>query len=122
MANMFTEIARKATTLSPVMENRDKTTVDDIIANYPEGVTIIEFDIINTSLDSFPVFVYAEDITKFCFGGTILHNIFDDFVAKFDGDIEAASNALKAAGGVKMAFSKSRTKNGNNITLPKIVG
>lgn len=122
MTNMFTNLAREATTLSPLMENREKTTVDDIIRDYPEGITITEFDIISTSLDTFPVFTFAEDDEKFCFGGTILHNIFDKFIEKFEGDIKAASNALKAAGGVKMGFSKSRTKNGNNITIPKIIG
>ena len=121
MGNMFTNIANKATTLSNLMVNREKISTDDIVANYPDGITINAFDIVNISVDSFPVFTFKEDSTKFAFGGAILANIIDSWVEQFDGDIVAASNALNEAGGVKIKFVKSRTKSGNNITLVKVI-
>ena len=119
--SIFANIAKQVTTLSPLMNGREKMSMDDIIAEYPNGITVCEFDIINTSADSFPVFTFAEDDTKFAFGGTILHNILDAFVSKFEGDIESTSTALKAAGGLKMRFYKSRTKTGNNVTLVEVI-
>ncbi len=119
--NVFTNIARKATTLSPIMSGRDKIQMDDLISEYPDGVTVTGFDIINTNADSFPVFVFAEDTSKFAFGGTILHNILDEFVSYFDGDIEKTSNELANSGGIKLKFYKSRTKTGNNVTLVEVL-
>ena len=121
MENIFTSIARRETTLSPLMEGREKLETDDIIKLYPDGFTIIEFDVVNAGLDSYPVLIFKEDTEKFIFGGTVLKNICNGWVEQFDGDIESASNALKSAGGVKMKFEKTRTKNGNNLTKPIIL-
>ena len=121
MGNMFATIANKATTLSNLMVNREKISTDDIVGNYPDGITINAFDIVNISVDSFPVFTFKEDDSKFAFGGAILSNIVDSWVEQFDGDILAASNALNDAGGVRIKFVKSRTKSGNNITLVKVI-
>lgn len=121
MSNPFIGIARKATTLSPIMAGKEKIQMDELIDKYPEGVTVTGFDIINTNTDTFPVFVFKEDDSKFAFGGTILHNILDDFVAYYDGDIEKTSNELANSGGVKLKFYKSRTKTGNNVTLVDVI-
>ena len=121
MSNRFTKIAEKATSLSPLMNGREKIDIDEIISYYPYGITITEFDIITTGVDTFPVFLFEEDNTKFGFGGIVLHQIIDSWVQEFEGDIEATSKALKADGGVKMKFKKSRTKTGNNVTLIEIL-
>ncbi len=122
MANKFANIAKKQTTLSPIMENRTKLSTEELIKQYPNGVTVCEFDMIEIGDESFPVFTFAEDETRFVFGGTVLGNIVYAWVSDYDGDIEGASKALNAVGGVKMRFSKGRTKNGNNITLVDVVG
>lgn len=119
--NVFSSIARKATTLSPIMAGREKIQMDELINQYPEGVTIVGFDIITTNADSFPVFIFSEDSQKFAFGGTILHNIIDEWVGSFEGDIEKCSNELEKSGGVKLKFYKSRTKSGNNVTLVEVL-
>lgn len=119
--NVFSSIARKATTLSPIMAGREKIQMDELINQYPGGVTIGGFDIITTNADSFPVFVFFEDPQKFAFGGTILHNIIDEWVSNFDGDIEKCSSELEKSGGVKLKFYKSRTKSGNNVTLVEVL-
>lgn len=121
MSNKFSSIAKKATSLSPLMNGREKIGVDELIAKYPNGITLTEFDIITTGVDTFPVFLFAEDDTKFSFGGTVLHNIIEAWVTDMGGDIEATSKELKSEGGVKMKFEKSRTKTGNNVTLVEIL-
>lgn len=121
MANIFASIARKETTLSPLMENKDKITTDELTSDFPDGVTINGFDIITTNGDSYPVLTFSEDESKFIFGGAIMSNICNGWLEHFEGDIEAANAALKSSGGVKIKFTKSRTKSGNNITLPEII-
>lgn len=121
MSNVFASIAHKATSLSELMEGREKRTVDEIMAAYPDGVTITGFDIVNSALDSYPVIIIAEDDGVYLNGGMILANICEEWAKAYEGDIETASKALKVAGGVKVKFSKSRTKAGNNITLVDIL-
>lgn len=121
MENIFTSIARRETTLSPLMEGREKIDTDKVIELYPEGFTVINFDIITTGLDTYPILIIKEDNSKFIFGGAIMKNICAGWVEQFDGDIESASKALESAGGVRMKFEKARTKNGNNLTKPVIL-
>ena len=46
--NIFAEIAKKETSLSPVLQGRTKVSVSEIMSKYPDGVTIVEFDLIRT--------------------------------------------------------------------------
>ena len=121
MANLFATVARKETSLSPLMDNRERLSMDDLIARYPQGLTVTEFDFIGTGEDSYPVFTFAEDAQKFAFGGTVFAGVARAWADMYDGDIEKASSELKSAGGVKMVFAKSRTKNGNNVTTVTVV-
>ena len=121
MANKFSVAAKKATTLSPIMEGKDRLTVDDVISLYPEYITINGFDIITVGVESYPVLTFAEDDSKFVFGGAIMNNICHDWAELCDGDIDEASKQLNLAGGVKIRFEKARTKAGNNLTKPIII-
>lgn len=121
MSNKFAAVAKKATTLSPIMEGKERLTVDDVISLYPEYVTINGFDIITSGVESYPVLTFAEDSSKFVFGGAIMNNICHDWAALCDGDVEEASKQLNLAGGVKIKFEKTRTKAGNNLTKPTII-
>ena len=121
MSNKFAQIARKATTLSPIMEGKDRLTVDDVISLYPDYITINGFDIISSGAESYPVLTFAEDTSKFLFGGAIMNNICHDWAELCDGDIEEASKQLNLAGGCKIKFEKGRTKAGNNLTKPIII-
>ena len=112
----FRNIAIESTTLSPIMDGRTRLSMDDVISSYPNGVTVDGFDIIHYS-----VVTFAEDSDKFFFGGKVLTNIVNGWIAVFEGDIEKASSALKDSGGVKMQFAHGRTKNGNNLTTVKII-
>lgn len=127
MANMFAELAKRATVLSPVMTDREKVSTEDIIKNYPNGITITEFDIVTTpdkdgNNMTYPVLAFKEDETKFLYGGKALMDIVAVWLSHFEGDIESTSSALKAAGGVKIQLEPARTKNGRNFTRVNIIG
>lgn len=127
MSNMFSNIARKATVLSPIIEGKTKISVSDIISTYPDGITLTNFDLVNGTdqngnPSTYPVFVFAEDETRFGFGGTVLKNIVNAWIGAFDGDIEACSKALAANGGCKLRFSQGHTKAGRNVTTIDVIG
>lgn len=122
MANMFANLAMKATSLSPIIEGKTKISVADIVSQYPDGVTVTEFDIVagtdqNGESITYPVFTFAEDTSRFGFGGKVMRSIVDAWISAFEGDVEATSKALAANGGVKLRFSLGKTKNGRPITL-----
>ena len=127
MPNMFANLARKATTLSPIIEGKTKISVSDIIATYPDGITIDGFDMINGTdqngeASTYPVFTFIEDSARFGFGGAVLKNIVNSWLAAFDGDIESCTKALAANGGVKLKFAQGRTKSGRNVTTIEVIG
>lgn len=127
MANMFAQIASKATSLSPLMKGREKLATQEVIENYPDGITIINFDVVSTSdnmgnIKTYPIIQFAEDDTKFIYGGKALMDIVNAWLAHMDGDIETTVAALKADGGVKVILSQQRTRNGNNFTKVDVVG
>lgn len=115
--NIFAQSAKEALGGSHVMQNRTKIGTNDLIALYPDGVTVTEFDFITKSDGTgYPVFAYAEDDSRYFNGGALANKVATKWAALYDGDIEAASAALKAAGGVKMKLSLQKTKSGRSIT------
>ena len=48
----FRNMAKRQTTLSEVMTDRDKISTEDIIAKNPDGVTIVAFDYIQSKKSS----------------------------------------------------------------------
>lgn len=127
MANMFATLAKRATTLSTIMENREKISTDEIISKYPDGVTVTEFDVVTTpdkngNPATYPVIAFAEDNTKFFYGGKAMMEVVTTWLAHFEGDVETVSNALKAGGGCKIVLSASKTKQGHNFTKVDVIG
>ena len=115
--NIFATGAKEALGGSPVMLNRTKIATNEIIARYPNGITVTEFDVIaKADGGSYPVFAFAEDSTRYFNGGALAAKVALKWGTMFDGDIEAASDALKAAGGVKVVLSVKKTKTGRTIT------
>lgn len=124
---MFAQLAKRATTLSPIMEGREKISTEDVIKSFPNGITITEFDVITTTdangvPNTYPVIAFAEDVNKFIYGGKALNDIVTTWLANFEGDVETTSNALKAAGGVKIKMVSDKTKQGRNFTRIEIIG
>lgn len=113
----FREIAAKTLSLSDLMAGREKMTTEDLIG---KTVTCVEFDFATINDKGtekiFPVLIFAEYPDKYYTGGTLLNKMCQAWVAEYDGDVSAASNALSDEGGVKIRFSSGKTKSGNNLT------
>lgn len=119
----FKDLAKRQTTLSEVMLDREKVTTEELMEKYPDGVTIIAFDYINSrkSKGKYPVFNIEEDPTVFCNGGTIIGRIFKDFIDACDGDVKAASDELRRQGGLAVKFGKGQTKAGDEVTTVEVL-
>lgn len=117
----FKAVAKKATTLSDLMNDREQIKNDDLIKKYPDGVTITKFDVAVIDDKQFPVFIFKEDPTKFFNGGAILMKIVDEWIKSYDGDIDGASDDLASCGGIKIRLYSDKTKKGNNITRIEIL-
>lgn len=118
----FKQSAQNQTTLSHLMNGREQKTTEQIIAMFPEGFTVIEFDIarlIDTKtgeLNEFAIITFKEDDGAFFYGGTILTKICKEWVEAFDGDMDEVNKELAKDGGVFMKMVSGKSKNGNNLT------
>lgn len=117
----FKQAAIQQTTLSELMGEREKIDTDGVISHFPEGITIVNFDLIDLSGKTYPILIFKEDDTKFLNGGMVLKKIVDAWLEGYDGDLTACNDDLRACGGVKIRLEKSRTKSGNNITTVKVL-
>lgn len=131
MAFNFREVAQKNTLLSGIMVGRDKIDTDSIIN---KDLTIIAFDfapkfdqagnpVINDATgeaDTFGVVVFKEFPDKYYCVGAVFTKVCHAWVAGFSSP-EEASAALEAEGGVKVRFTPSKTKKGNNLTAVEIL-
>lgn len=111
----FKKSAEKATTISYLMEGREKVVTEDIISQFKDGVTIAKFDVVDGK-DRYPVFVFKELENAFYCGGMVLMKIVDGWLEEFGGDIDKANEELEKFGGVRVKLEMSRTKDNNNIT------
>lgn len=120
--NIFAEIARKETTLSPLMSGKVKISVKDIREKYTDGVTITAFDIVENGENPYAVFTIAEEPDCFAFGGEVMTKICIQWGAHFEGDVEKANDALAQAGGVRVKFDVKTTKSGRSVTTVEVIG
>lgn len=125
MANQkksFREIAVNELSLSPLMAGRDQIKTDDLIG---KTVTVEAFDfatITDKGVEkTFPVLLLAEYPDNYYNGGTLLSKLCAAWAAEFDGDVVAASEALNEEGGVKLKFTATKTKSGNNLTAIDVI-
>lgn len=117
----FKQVAEQATTLSELMAGREKKTTDYMIKEFPNGFTILEFDMITIKENMFPVVTIAEDSNIFYYGGTVLSKICEGWVKLYEGDITQASEDLKKSGGIKIKLSYGKTKTNQNLTQITII-
>ena len=115
--SMFRDVAAKTLSLSNLMAGREKMTTEDLIG---QTVTVKEFDfatITDKGIEKvFPVLIFEEYPDRYYCGGTLLNKMCVAWANEFDGDVTAASNALSDEGGVKIKFTATKTKSGNNLT------
>jgi hypothetical protein len=120
----FKKIALDATTMSELMNGRDKMDTEELIRKYPDGVTIDFIDNVNMSqedgeAENVWIFVTEEKPDKFTFGGFVLAKIFNNILAEFDGDydamIEEYNSSLKEDK-LRVKLERAKTKTKREIT------
>lgn len=123
MANInFKKIASKTLSLSPLMEGREQLKTEDLIGKV---ATVTDFDFANITdkgeTKTFPVLLLAEYPDHFYNGGALLSKLCIAWASEFEGDVEAASEALHESGGVQLRFRSTRTRSGNNLTSIDVI-
>lgn len=119
----FKKIALDATTMSELMNGRDKMDTEELIKNYPNGVTIDFIDNVNMQQEDGDenvwIFVTEEQPNKFTFAGFVLAKIFNNILDEFDGDyaemIETYNSALKEDK-LRVKLERAKTKSKREIT------
>lgn len=120
----FKKIALDATTMSELMNGRNKMDTEELIKKYPDGVTIDFIDNVNMSqedgeAENVWIFVTEEQPDKFTFGGFVLAKIFNNILAEFEGDydamIEEYNSSLKEDK-LRVKLERAKTKSKREIT------
>lgn len=131
MSFNFKKVAQENTLLSGIMVGREKMETEDIL---DKELTIIGFDfapkfdqqgktVVDSStgeVDTFGVVVFAEHPDKYYCVGAVFTKVCHAWAAGFNSPQEASA-ALAAEGGVRVKFSASKTKKGNNLTAVDIL-
>lgn len=123
----FSDLAKKQTAGSPVLQERTKISTNEIVARYQDGITINGFDFLNGKNGRYVVCCFRNDPGRYFNGGKILTNIFESFVAEYQHDEMTFNEALDACMkdfgpvGLKVKLSDGRTKDGNRVTLVEVL-
>lgn len=131
MAFNFKKVAQENTLLSAIMADKKKLNTEDVLN---KELTIIAFDfapkfdkdgraIVDESTgepDEFGVIVFQEMPDAYYCVGTVFTKVCKAWAAEFE-TVAKASAALAAEGGVRVRFSPSKTKKGNNLTAVDIL-
>lgn len=117
--NNLRDVAKQVTTLSVLMEGREKIETGDLIKKYPDGIAVNAVDIIETSEARYCTITFEEDKKKFYNGGLVMTKIADAWLQC--GTLDEV-NAELAKNPVKMKLSEGKTKTGNkNVTIIDIL-
>lgn len=109
------KIAQRATTVSKVMEGRQRLSMDEVINKYPNGVRVIEMDMLTNPATGEAYPVVATDMNDCFFGGKVLAAICSEWLNACEGDVQTVNDSLKECGGVLMRFERGKTKTGRSI-------
>lgn len=103
----------KSTKTDGLFKDRKRHKLEEMANMYPNGFTVIEFRKLTGPNGPFWLFGYKEDPTS-CFGGSsVLDRIAESWVDEGE-EIAAASDDLKASGGVKMVLKLTKSSNGRD--------
>lgn len=121
----FKQVALDATSLSDLMNERTKVDTADIVAKYPDGITITAADMVEYEKDGkpveYPILLFKENEGAFYAGGIVLKKIVAAWASGFDGDYSALSAELEKSGGVKVKLTTGRSKTGNPLTNVEVL-
>lgn len=131
MSINFKKVAQENTLLSAIMVGRDKLETEEVL---DKELTIVQFDFApkfdktgnpvvdekTGEADTFGVVVFKEMPEKYYCVGAVFTKVCRAWAAPFES-VQDASEALTAEGGVKVKFTSSKTKKGNNLTAVEIL-
>ena len=114
----FKELANQAVAekaISPIIAGRVSMSTDDLIATYPDGVSINNFDYV-ADWEHY-VYTIKEAPDKFLSAGSALESIFKKFVEMYDGSVEDAADDFSKSGGIRVKLNKTKsTRTGKTFT------
>lgn len=116
----FKKVALDTQGGSFVYKDREKIEKDLLIATYPDGVTITGADLVTGDSGVYAVALFAENDHQYINGGKALTDIVKEWADGYE-DCEKMSADLKAAGGVRVKFLKTKTKTGRDFYSVTIV-
>ena len=108
-------IALKALGSRSLMDGREPIKTDEIIAKYPEGISITGIGKNTYNGDTYPVFTFAEEPTRYFSGGMSLSRLADGMFEEYDGDLAELNKDLQESP-LRVKLSKVKTKRGYNFT------
>lgn len=127
----FKKAAQDVTVLCPLMSGREKLSTSDII---DRDLTIMGFDfapkfdqagnpVINDDtgeVDQFGVVLFKEEPKKYYCVGSVFTKVCKAWASEFSSASEASAELAKA-GGVRVRFTATKTKKGQNLTAVEIL-
>ena len=117
------DLAKNAFAIDPILDGRNKITIEDLIAQYPDGVSIDGFSIyqpVNKIYPERPVFSFVEDGTKYFNGGKVLKEMVTAWLDSYDNDRVAINEELKKSP-LKVKLEKITLRNGNKFTKVTVI-
>ena len=123
MSPNLKDLAKNAIAIDPILDGRNKITIEDLIAQYPDGVSIDGFSIyqpVNKIYPECPVFSFVEDGTKYFNDGKALKEMVTAWLDSYDNNRVAINEELKKSP-VKVKLEKIILRNGNKFTKVTVV-
>lgn len=119
----FRKVAKRVTSLSDIMTNREKITNEDLIGAQ-EYATVHITDMDRLSLEDNQhswIYTTEEYPNYYAYAGTVLNKIFEEYLTYFPDDVDALRAEFNKAGGITVELSYGTTKKGNDIIKVKVV-
>lgn len=114
------QIAQDLTSLSPLMEGREKIKTSDLIKKFPDGFEVSEVDIVQQDSDTrYAVIVPKEDPSIFYTGGLVLTKIVDAWLQACPDKADLYKELDKEK--IRLKLKQERTRGNNNITTVEVV-
>ena len=96
--------------------------VNDLIADYPDGVTVVGAFVIDTKEGSKRCLTFAEDPYKYFYAESgDLVRLYESWLTSCNGDINELNDAL-CAENIKIKIQKKKTKSNKTYTKAWVVG
>ena len=113
------ELLQAAAKRSTVIEGNEKIQTKDIIAKYPDGFVVDDFDMVTTSLSGKSYVCHIAGTKHYFYAGKILNTYLDSVVASLGGSLEDAQKMMRSDP-VRMRFTDAYSTKGQRYTLVDI--